>query len=77
MLSRVSSVTAMSAMPFAWTVNPYRGCSHACTYCLAPDTPVLMVDGTSVRLADVRVGDLVVGTAERGGDGHVKFTIVP
>ncbi|MGK5629204.1 radical SAM protein [Streptomyces sp. URMC 123] len=21
----------------AWTFNPYRGCSHACTYCLARD----------------------------------------
>ena len=22
-------------MPFEWTVNPYRGCSHACVYCFA------------------------------------------
>jgi DNA repair photolyase len=26
------------AMPFAWTVNPYRGCSHACVYCFARPT---------------------------------------
>ncbi len=64
--SVLNRVPGASPMPFAWTVNPYRGCSHACTYCLGPDTPVLMVDGTSVRLADVRVGDLVVGTAMRG-----------
>jgi DNA repair photolyase len=25
-------------MPFAWTVNPYRGCSHACVYCFARPT---------------------------------------
>ena len=25
-------------MPFSWTVNPYRGCSHACTYCFARAT---------------------------------------
>lgn len=24
-----------SRMPFAWTINPYRGCSHACVYCFA------------------------------------------
>lgn len=24
-----------SYLPFSWTVNPYRGCSHACTYCFA------------------------------------------
>ena len=22
-------------MPFEWTINPYRGCSHACVYCFA------------------------------------------
>ncbi len=25
-------------MPFRWTVNPYRGCSHACVYCFARNT---------------------------------------
>jgi hypothetical protein len=25
-------------MPFEWTINPYRGCSHACTYCFARNT---------------------------------------
>jgi DNA repair photolyase len=25
-------------MPFAWTINPYRGCSHACVYCFARPT---------------------------------------
>jgi DNA repair photolyase len=23
------------AMPFSWTINPYRGCGHACAYCFA------------------------------------------
>jgi DNA repair photolyase len=26
------------ALPFDWTINPYRGCSHACTYCFARPT---------------------------------------
>ena len=26
------------AMPFAWTINPYRGCSHSCVYCFARNT---------------------------------------
>ncbi|GAA4166230.1 Rv2578c family radical SAM protein [Gryllotalpicola daejeonensis] len=25
-------------MPYAWTINPYRGCSHACFYCFARPT---------------------------------------
>jgi DNA repair photolyase len=29
---------ASRAQPFAWTVNPYRGCSHACVYCFARNT---------------------------------------
>ena len=27
-----------SSLPFGWTINPYRGCSHACTYCFARAT---------------------------------------
>ena len=33
--SALNRVPAASAMPFEWTVNPYRGCSHACVYCFA------------------------------------------
>ncbi len=29
---------AVSSMPFRWTLNPYRGCQHACTYCFARGT---------------------------------------
>ncbi|HEX6945973.1 MAG TPA: radical SAM protein [Acidimicrobiia bacterium] len=25
-------------LPFGWTINPYRGCSHACVYCFARPT---------------------------------------
>ncbi|MET9921489.1 Rv2578c family radical SAM protein [Streptomyces sp. NPDC006435] len=33
--SVVDRVPGASRMPFEWTVNPYRGCSHACVYCFA------------------------------------------
>jgi DNA repair photolyase len=33
--SIVSHVPEASRMPFRWTINPYRGCSHACRYCYA------------------------------------------
>lgn len=29
-------------MPFSWTINPYRGCSHACVYCFARVTHTYM-----------------------------------
>jgi DNA repair photolyase len=27
-----------TALPFSWTINPYRGCSHACVMCFARQT---------------------------------------
>lgn len=29
-------------MPFSWTINPYRGCSHACSFCFARSTHTYM-----------------------------------
>src|ERR1700709_2811828 len=34
----LNPVSANSAMPFRWSINAYRGCSHACTYCFARPT---------------------------------------
>lgn len=36
--SILNRVPAASHMPFEWTINPYRGCSHACRYCFARNT---------------------------------------
>ena len=33
--SVLNKVASGSQMPFEWTINPYRGCSHACVYCFA------------------------------------------
>src|ERR1700761_659608 len=55
--SVLNRVPERSRMPFRWTVNPYRGCSHACVYCLGPDTRILMADGRARRIADLSVGD--------------------
>jgi len=51
---------------FSWSVNPYRGCFHACSYCMAGDTPILMGDGLTRPLSEVRVGDEIYGTVLRG-----------
>jgi DNA repair photolyase len=36
--SVVNRVPEASRMPFRWTINPYRGCQHACNYCFARNT---------------------------------------
>jgi DNA repair photolyase len=33
--SILNRVPAASRMPFEWTINVYRGCSHSCIYCFA------------------------------------------
>src|SRR4051812_49318611 len=30
-----SALNRVKGMPFEWTLNPYRGCTHACHYCFA------------------------------------------
>jgi DNA repair photolyase len=64
--SVLNRVPKASRMPFRWTINPYRGCTHACTYCLSGDTPVLMADGRHKPLEDLEVGDAIYGTERRG-----------
>ena len=51
---------------FSWTINPYRGCTHACVFCADGGTPILLADGRSKPIADIRVGDAIYGTVKRG-----------
>jgi len=53
-------------VPFERSINPYRGCEHACPYCLGADTPVLTADGRVRPISQLRVGDEVYGTERRG-----------
>ncbi|MGC1853146.1 MAG: radical SAM protein [Solirubrobacterales bacterium] len=61
---------------FSYTVNPFRGCTHACAYCLQGDTPILMANGRTKPLAQVRVGDVVYGTVRQGSYRRYRITPV-
>jgi DNA repair photolyase len=64
--SALNQVPKQSRMPFRWTINPYRGCSHGCLYCVSAETPILMADGRTKPIARLSVGDQIVGTAIQG-----------
>ncbi len=66
---RARSVISTNDSPdifFEQSINPYRGCEHACPYCAAADTPILMADGSTRELAKLRVGDEIYGTRRIG-----------
>jgi DNA repair photolyase len=64
--SALNRVPKSSRVPFRWTINPYRGCTHACHYCLHGDTPILMADGRTKPLGELQAGDAVYGTVQSG-----------
>jgi DNA repair photolyase len=64
--SIINRVPDASRVPFRWTINPYRGCSHSCVYCAGGETPILMADGRTKPLAEVRTGDAIYGTIRQG-----------
>lgn len=64
--SALNRVPKNSSMPFAWTINPTRGCLHQCVYCLSPDTLVLMADGRQKPIGELDVGERIVGTRPKG-----------
>ena len=66
---RAKSIIAENDSPdvgFRFSINPYRGCFHACAYCLDGDTPILMADSSTRPLARIREGDELLGTVRVG-----------
>jgi DNA repair photolyase len=74
--SALNRVPSSSRVPFEWTVNPYRGCSHACKYCAAGDTRVLLANGRTLPISDIRTGDRIYGTVRRGAYRRYTLTEV-
>jgi DNA repair photolyase len=74
--SILNRVPAASRMPFRWTINPYRGCTHACNFCMGPDTPVLTIDSRTKPIADLELGELIYGTETQGRHRRIVVTAV-
>src|SRR5258708_4548651 len=73
----INEVPAASRMPFQYTINAYRGCSHSCRYCADGETSVLMASGRSKPLGEIAVGDEVFGTeAEPEGRRLVRTMVL-
>src|SRR5687767_4297872 len=66
---RVKSIISHNDSPdvgFSQSINPYYGCEVGCPYCISGDTPILMADGTTRPMANLRVGDEIYGTSRQG-----------
>jgi DNA repair photolyase len=76
--SILNRVPEASRMPFRWTINVFRGCTHACSYCLLGDTPILMADGRHKPIGELGVGDVIYGTevGESGYRRYVRTTVL-
>ena len=57
---------------FDRSVNPYRGCSHGCLYCLEPDAPVLHADMVWRPLGEIASGDEIYAFDELPGEAHSR-----
>jgi DNA repair photolyase len=63
-------------LPFNYTVNAFRGCTHACRYCSGGETPILMADGRTKALAELKVGERIYGTRRGPTYRHYEVTEV-
>ncbi|MGW0431459.1 Rv2578c family radical SAM protein [Micromonospora sp. NPDC003197] len=78
--SIINRVPGTSRVPFQWTINPYRGCSHACVYCFARNTHTYLDldvgrDFDSQVVVKVNAGELLrreLGSPKWQGD-HIAM----
>jgi DNA repair photolyase len=68
-VERAKSIISHNESPdvgFSQSLNPYAGCEHGCSYCSAGDTPILMRNGRTKLLQDLKIGDELYGTNREG-----------
>jgi hypothetical protein len=71
----INEVPAASRVPFRFTINAYRGCSHACTYCFArPTHEYLGLDLGEDFARKLASGQSVTVQVIAGGEGERRRT---
>ena len=73
--SALNRIPAAAQLPFEWTVNPYRGCTHACVYCFARNTHTYLdldagADFDSQIVVKTNVADVLRRELHRPSWGH-------
>jgi DNA repair photolyase len=73
--SVINKLPASSRMPFSWTINPYRGCSHACVYCFARKSHTYLdfdsgVDFDSQIVVKINVAEVLAKELAKPGWRH-------
>ena len=58
------------------SIPPTGDASHACIYCVGPDTAVSMADGSTREISRLQIGDWIYGTVRRGRHRHYEKTRV-
>jgi DNA repair photolyase len=73
--SALNRVPTAAALPFNWTVNPYRGCSHGCVYCFARNTHTYLdldagEDFDRQIIVKINIGDVLARELRRPAWTH-------
>ncbi|HET9303581.1 MAG TPA: Rv2578c family radical SAM protein [Propionibacteriaceae bacterium] len=73
--SALNKVPKAAGLPFNWTVNPYRGCSHGCVYCFARNTHTYLDldagdDFDRQIIVKINVGDVLARELRRPSWSH-------
>jgi DNA repair photolyase len=78
--SALNRVPAAAALPFNWTINPYRGCSHGCVYCFARNTHTYLdldagQDFDRQIIVKINIGDVLARELRRPTWTHEQVAL--
>jgi DNA repair photolyase len=73
--SALNRIPKAAGLPFNWTVNPYRGCSHGCVYCFARHTHTYLDldagdDFDRQIIVKINIGDILARELRRASWTH-------